>query len=508
MRCLVLVLVLVVTSCSGEAPLAPPSPAPPASTADQDALWRLAPADLTVGLVVSPQGLASAERGFLAIKQIFDTTLGLSYAAKELELQLRRFVNKSRITLATMGMSPNKGMAWFRHADGTEVAILPVVDPASFVTAFHGARAANGDVVGDYICKPLHDVYACSKSADAWSRLGQGTKRDVISLAGARGDVEVYADLHDAVDAPLELAAVAQLTRGTVLIRGGLRGIPELAAVLPPIRTQVIEANKAVGFAVLNLAPLLSFVNAHRTTVVSGVSIADVARALAGPVSMYIAPDVQPGGARIPVADEALAQKLVERCDEINVEIFKVRDGRCELHLSSEAALDVWRDSAGIRIGKRAGRPSTATVRATPLAVELEHGWALAVYGRGTAFADRALPTLPAFNAFSARRLEQRALMMVSELGLGIRAEGDVIRLVAGIRTVWSNPDDVLARIVAIDPAKSEPGAQAAAIAKAFPRSPFASDMRGDLEGLTAPVTALAYLGGMFDDMFDDLARE
>lgn len=93
-----------------------------------------------------------------------------------------------------------------------------------------------------------------------------------------------------------------------------------------------------------------------------------------------------------------------------------------------------------------------------------------------------------------------RSLPWFSEFGAGVRKDGDVLHFLAGVRTAWANPDDVVAKLLAISAAQVLSG-QAAEIAKsiagAAPRSPFAQDQKAGAGGMLAviPLIVLPSVG-------------
>src|SRR6185503_21137795 len=92
--------------------------------------------------------------------------------------------------------------------------------------------------------------------------------------------------------------------------------------------------------------------------------------------------------------------------------------------------------------------------------------WQLAMYGRGSLLGagslfakQQKLAKLPAKGMFAIR-----GVAFLDELGLGLRVDGDRLQFVFGVRTAWSNPDDVVAKLLALDPAAVTAGKADAAI--------------------------------------------
>ncbi len=495
-----LVVGLLISACKRTDAPALPVPEAPPSTTDQDALWKLAPDGLAKGVVASSRGLGLVERGFLSIQQLLTTSPELASVARELDAEIKKALGRRRFTLADLGMSSAKGFALFERTDGVEVLILPVVDRARFRGAFKGLEAADGDLVGDHICKTIRDVYACSKSSDALSRLGNGLGRDAHKVAGARGDIELVADVEQEVLGRLEISVVAQLARGSVVLRGGIRGLPSPTRTLVSSGKQAVDANKAVALAVLNLAPVLAQVPVPAADIIPGVTRDAVARSLDGPITMWLGPEVTSGEGRIPLKDPLLANRLVAHCDSLDVLDAldpTVRDGKCQLVVPHVGVtLDASSDAHAILIRQKGALARSASLPATPLATEFASGaWALAVYGRGSLHGLVDHPSWLALATPERVRMGLRALMMVNELGVGVRADGDILRFVVGLRTAWANADDVVVQLLAISPVQVMQG-KAAAVAKSiatkFPHSPFATDLRGGVLGLVVPGVTMA----------------
>jgi type IV pilus assembly protein PilA len=114
--------------------------------------------------------------------------------------------------------------------------------------------------------------------------------------------------------------------------------------------------------------------------------------------------------------------------------------------------------------------------------------------------------------------LPPEALMMIrgigvlNELGGAVRIEGDdKLSFVYTLRTIWSNPDDVVAKIIAITPEMffdNKAGDAAKAIADASPGSPFASDYKAGTGGLMAPMAVAGVLAAVAIPAFMDYMKK
>src|SRR6187551_1079468 len=139
-RALVVAAVLVVGCKKEKGPPPAPSPKAPVSTAEQDALWKLAPDGTVAGVVLSSRGVASLESGWLAVRSLIKTAPELAPAADEMEKELTKIFGSSNVKLADVGMAPGKGAALFGLEKGAEVAIIPVVDRDKFLAVTKGTK--------------------------------------------------------------------------------------------------------------------------------------------------------------------------------------------------------------------------------------------------------------------------------------------------------------------------------------------------------------------------------
>src|SRR6185503_19899276 len=89
----VLLAGLLIVGCKKEkagTPSPAPSPKGPASTAEQDAVWKLAPDGAMVGIVMSPRGIAAVEAGWLDVKKMMDSTPDFAPALREMDEELTK----------------------------------------------------------------------------------------------------------------------------------------------------------------------------------------------------------------------------------------------------------------------------------------------------------------------------------------------------------------------------------------------------------------------------------
>jgi hypothetical protein len=158
--------------------------------------------------------------------------------------------------------------------------------------------------------------------------------------------------------------------------------------------------------------------------------------------------------------------------------------------------LDAWIDDGDLlRLGRRGAVTTGAPIPMTPIGAELAAGaWGLAFWGRGTLIRAAGLPAGTGPLEDDAI-LSIRALALIDELGVAVRREGaDGLAFVLALRTAFANPDDVVAKLLALSADDLVSGRAAAAakpIADAAPGAPFAADLAaGDL-GLLIPTTVM-----------------
>jgi acetyl esterase/lipase len=513
MRALWVVGLIAVVGCKQEGP-GPVLSAPAARVAadERDALWALAPEGATFGLVASPRGVAMIERGLLAAQDLLASSVDFASINSQLMHALLRSVGSMNPTLAGFGLTRDKGFAIFVAGDGQLVLVLPVGDHDKFLATAHGSKGADGDDLDGWVCKTIDGRYVCVQGRELLAKLGRGGLDVTRRTARARGDLELAGrDVPGPVGQ--SIAAVAELDRGMVIVRGTVGGAPRAIVdkLGAPSRPRVDSAT-AAGFGVIDLAPILAML--PPVPIAPAVTLADLGRSISGPITYVIGSGTTDPGIRIPLNDPAPATAVVEHCADLPPLArvgATVHDGVCRFPIpgaGAGVAFDGWIDGKELRIGDRAA-VKASSVLPSRLARELAQGqWSAAFFGRGS-YLDlkqvrsqlQALPT--------EAELVVRALPLFSELGIGIRKDGDALHFVVGARTVWTNPDDVLQKLLAMssDDLLSGKGTELGkAIASAAPTSPFAQDFKagpGGLVGVTAPIgiiTAVA-IPALMDSM-------
>ncbi len=486
----------------------------PGSTAAADALWALAPEGASIAIVASPRALAMAEHAWFDIRALLAAAPELAPLNAMLGNEVQAILGKPDLALADLGLTPDKGGGFFVTPGGGGIAVIPVGDRDKFLAAAHGTKGSDSDTVGKATCKTFQGAYVCASSAEVFAKIGKGALQAKLDVVGTRGDLEIVANV------PLPggaggAAAVIQLARGTVTARAVISGLPP-ALTSRFTSTQIkprTEGDKTAGFGVINLAPLMT--SMPPAPLVAGVTLADLAGSLGGPVTLHIPAGSPAIDLRIPVKDPKPAATLIEHCVEIPplaAAGATFSDGACHVTVPSIGiVVDLWVEGQEIRIGNKAGGPPGVAVPMTAFGAELaKTDAAFAFWGRGTLYG-QALGQMPKIPSLPMEALMGiRGISLLNELGGAVRVDGDKVRIALSLRTLWSNPDDVIAKLTAISPqtfVDGKAGEAAKAIAEGAPNSPFAADYRAGTSGLMAPMSVVGMLAAVAVPAFMDYMK-
>jgi hypothetical protein len=476
-------------------------------------MWALAPAGARIGLVIDGGGLAALEAtvnrhgaALVALPALADSLAGLP------ELPLR-----SPIKLAELGLAAQRPAAVFFVGDDDAVMALPVRDREKLRRQLRGRADGGWDRLGAWSCKPASGVYVCATSERLLGALGKGDLGRHAALAGVRGEVELIAEIAaPGAATPVVVAAAAQLERGAVTVRGAIANLsnearrPFSAAAKPRV-----VAERSVGLGVYDPRPLLK--ELPDLPLLPGVTSGALARSVAGPLSIAWLAGEMRFDAQVPLSDAAPFTSLVQRCTELPElgVLLKAERGACRFDVpdaSPPMSIELWIEGKTLHLGaraaaappgSRAGAKAEARMKLTAFGEELaQREWALAVWGRGAPLSPWPFP-----RERDPRREElgqklriasYDLLKLLSELGVGVRLDGDVLRFAAHARTIFANPDDVIAKLLTISGADIDAGrgvARAEAIARGAPGAPFAADHVAGAGGLILPVVILAGVG-------------
>lgn len=463
-------------------------PTPP----NTDALWALTPSGARGAIVISARGVAMLESGYAQVRGLVETLPDLSAVKTRMTEALAPF--GIAITLADFGLTARKGAALFMMKDGM-VAILPLADRDKFLAKVHGTKG-EVDMIDTTACKVIRDHYVCATQPVLLDTIGNGTlKQHVVT----RGEIEIVGAELPFGTPPMTVAAAIQLARGAATLRATVTHMPpQVADKLAQTATPKVDLGKTAGFALLDLRAWLP---ASEEKLVGDVTVARALASLEGLLSV-----TTPAGLTILNVEQPLnavesATAIVTNCAELpggDAIGATSANGVCRFKAPSwDVELEMWVDGKTLRIGKQA-QPAAAAVPMTQIGRELAQApWSLLFWGRGTMLAGPPVQGVEPADVPPESAMVIRLMAMVNELGLGARQLGDKVEVVATVRTIFSNPDDVTAKLAAItakDIAATRARALAEPIARSSPSAPFAHDFAAGHAGLLVP-TALSGQG-------------
>ncbi|HUS29964.1 MAG TPA: hypothetical protein VMZ53_15770, partial [Kofleriaceae bacterium] len=472
--------------------------------ADVDALWDLAPDDTQLGLVASPRAIGLAIRAVNAIRDI-SAQPDLAPAKPQIDMLVKGLYGSADGTAADAGFSDSRGFAMFATTDGV-LGVMPVVDRDKFMATKHGSRGTLGsggdDALEGNTCREIRGLYVCASKVEMFERLGKGSLRGKLDTGPghARGDAELYmkrATLLGDAEGVLSVAAILDV--GTVDVHARWNGTPSTPlADLINIVAPHPNTDSSSGFVTFDAKPLFSAV--PPLPIAGGVTLDQLTASLVGPITAVIpsgSVDIQ---VHAPLSDPKPAQTIVEHCTDIGnfFELAKTQTpGACRIVLqgTTQLELDIWVDNNELRLGahkgaapqgKRGGMTSTGSALAAS-------DWTAAFWGRGTMLNLQGIAPATA-DVPAEVALGIHAIALINELGAAAKVDPTGVTFRAYLRTAWTNPPDVLAKIAAITGNEIVTGKAtepAAAIATATPSAPFAADFAAGQGGLMIPAAAI-----------------
>ena len=476
-----------------------------------DELWGLAPAGTEVGIVVSPRALQLGLDALAAAHALVKLP-DFAPVAPALDAIDAALFGAPGAAPDAAGMTAARGFALFVAHDGV-LGVMPVADRDKFVAARHGTRGAgadDADDIGGKPCKPIAGVYACASKPELFDKLGTGDLRGKVALAGARGDVELFAPQLELFGGKGDLAIAGALAPGSIDVRGKWTGtvtgepLGKLAGVAAPR----VDSAAASGFAAGNLSALLA--DMPPFPLAGGVTMDKFVHALAGPIAVTVPAGSMDVQVHLPLGDVATVQTVVgEHCAELG-QIFDLAPDQpkdaCRLRLESSSAfgfaLDAWVDAAAkkLRLGSRAqpatGKPGAVTALGKELAAG---GWTAVLWGRGTIL-DRTGMTATAVVPPADSAAVIHATALIDELGAGFTVDASGVAFRGAVRTIWDNPAGLamqIAQISGVDIASGASTDKAKALAATAPTSPFAADVAAGQGGLVLPDAVIGLAGGV-----------
>lgn len=463
-----------------------------------DALWAMAPDGTQLGVVASPRAVGLGFRAVAAIRELTKQP-DFAPAQSQLDTLATAMFGSATATPEEAGFAADKPFAMFVTQDGV-LGVMPVRDRDKFMASKHGTRGSADDTLDGNTCREVGAHYICATNVAMFDRIGKGTLRGKLAMAGARGDAELYmTGLPLLGDSKGELALAAQLDAGQVSLFGRWAGEPagflkELVGVAAPKP----DTAGASGFAALDIKPLLA--DAPALPITGDVTFDQLAKSLVGPVTAVVPAGTVDLQLAVPLIDPKPAQGVIEHCDDVGkfFELAKTQTpGACRIVLQGNNALelDAWVENNVLRLGaKKGAQPGGNPAGLTPIGAELGSGtWSAAFWGRGTMLNLTGItPTehdVPAEVA-----LGIHAMALVNELGLALRVEQDGVRLRGFVRTVWTNPPALAEKIVAIsgsDILTGKATEPAKALAATAAGTPFAADFAAGQGGLMIPAAMI-----------------
>lgn len=505
MQRLLLAGLVVAVGCKKEpaASLEPPAtPTAPASTEEQDALWKLAPVGAMFGFVASPRGIALVERSMIALQALGAEAPEFAPLLRPVEDKLRRVIGTPRFLLADVGLTRDKGFAAFIAGDSSLVMVLPVGNRDTFLAKLHGTKTADGDELGGSLCRTIENRYVCVQHRELFTKLGGAGLEAARAAAGARGDLE-FASGGAPGSENTHIALAAQLAPGAVIVRGAIGGMPRsvLDKIGSPVRPS-IEVMATSGFGGLDPVPLLAA--PPPLQIVNGVTVDQLARSITGRAS-FATPSGAPGTwIHVPLNDPAPAKTVIAHCADVPSLAragATVQGDACHLALlGAGSEFDAWVEDRELWIGSRK-RIVPTPITPSPLAAELaNNAWSIVFFGRGSFLHPAGLQQAAAMareGQFAVVSI--RVLPLLNEFGLAIRKDGEALNFVVGIRTAWANSDDVVQKLLAISSEQLLSGKAAevgSAIAAGAPNSLFAQDLKAGAGGLRSCLALSAFVAG------------
>jgi hypothetical protein len=483
---------------------------PPPPAADADALWDLAPDGTELGIVATPRALALASHALDTVRALAATHDFAPYK-DQVDDVIRGLFGSPDATLADTGLTTARGFAMFITHDGV-VGAIPVADRAKFVALKHGTLGSGGsasDTINGASCKPVRDLYVCATTDAMFARAGKASLRGKVTLAGARGDVELFAPGLDAFGGTGDLAVVATLSPGQIELRARWAGTvkdPMLASLGSAVAPHV-DVSGAAGFGAIDVAPLLGLLPPQ--TVAGGVTLAQLGKAMKGPITASVAGGTTDLQLHIALADPAPVQAVIDHCNEIPIEPTPTtQNGTCRLSLpalggaTSDQLYDVWIEGTELRVGAHRGpAPKGQPAALTAFGRELAGGdWTLVFWGRGTLL--HSLDSEPLTGEVpDAAATTVHLFALASEVGAGIKLDSTGVQVHALARTIWANPPALADKLAAVSGADLMRGS-ADIKSLAQPGTPFAADYAAGQSGLMIPAATVGALAAPIIDRF------
>ena len=470
--------------------------------ADVDALWDLAPDDTQLGIVASPRAVGLTIRAVNAVRDL-SSLPDLEPAKPQIDMIVKGLFGSETGTAADAGFSDSRGFAMFATSDGA-LGVMPIVDRDKFMASKNGTRGTGSnadDKLEANTCREMRGLYVCASRVEMFDRLGKGSLRGKIDTGGSRGDAELFVrNVALLGEEKGDFALAAILDVGTVDVSARWSGTPS-----PPLADLVNvtaprpSTTNASGFVTFNVKPL--FAAAPPLPLAGDVTLDKLGASMVGPVTAVIpsgSVDIQ---IHAPLSDAKPAQTIVEHCTDLGQFFELAKDqtpGACRILLqgTNQLELDIWVEANELRLGAHKGAPPKGKAGGMTAMGKTLAGtdWTAAFWGRGTMLNLSGIAPPTTNDVPLEVSLGVHAIALVNELGVAAKVDPKGVTFRGYIRTAWTNPKDVFAKIAAItgsDIATGKATEPAREIAAASPSSPFAADFAAGQGGLMIPAAAI-----------------
>ena len=460
-------------------------------------MWALAPIGTELGLVATPRAVELTARGLAAVRTLMAQP-ELAPLKDQLDSIVSRMFGTPNGEPADAGYATDRGFALFATKNGI-VAVMPVGDRDKFVSLKKGTRGPIDDTLEANTCRAVKDLYVCVTNAALFNDIGKGSLAGKVQ-PGARGDIELYmTQLALVGDTPGKLALAVQLDPGELAVVGEWTGEPSgVLAKLVGIKAPHGETQGASGFVSLDVSPLVA--DLPPLPITADVTLDALAKTLRGPVTVTV-----PGGSVdiqlfAPLADPKPAASVIDHCQDLGRFLTiadKQTPGACRLVLQGTNALelDTWVEGNVLRLGAKKGpAPAGKPGSPTRFAREIAAGdWSATLWGRGTML--NLTGVKPASTEVDPQvAVGIHALSLINELGLAAKVDKTRVRFRGYLRTAWTNPPALVAKLVAIsgsDIVSGKATEPAKLLASQSAGTPFADDFAAGQGGLMIPAAVI-----------------
>ena len=537
---------LASVACKKEKGTASPDGTAPAAyeVVDTAPLWKLVPKD-AAGAVVLSEGTLEHFRN---IARTFNEGIAVTEFGRKLVADMRKNAEELAIALEpgsakAYGWDLSKGAVFYVPKEtGSMIMMLPVTDAEAFAKKTEAKK--EGDIyVWDDEMKCIvipNPGFACTIDGDLTALTTDGLTPPPKNF---RGHIETYVSpkfLADKMaDAPFGqisgLHGVVILEPGGVSYRatvladvdgvfktsGDVALLSDLADKKP---SGLLSVRGSSGWQ--KLMGVLPVAQLQMAPKVAGVGPLELVESLTGDFAALVLPGKGLGAElRAGLKSDSAFNTLIGACEEIPANPFvkfKKNGNKCHLVVNvpkgeidiPEFSIDLWTTKGAVHIGLADYQQKRGDDYKTPASGKpfLDPKWGVSAWGHGGMFfaslesLKQSIPELANSMKDPAVVLGLWVLLHFSEMGLGVHADNLGIHVQGRFSTTWSNPKDLVSQLEPLigqlvngDPVAHE---KIIKLAKQFPSSPLANDMRGGaggaapsmIFGVLAAVTVPAFM--------------